>query len=156
MQGVFPSYYHLVQIPAETPEEKLFNLQLGHSTGKHIWTYVGTHTQYNREHMKSDRVRGWGSLARAVDKVRLGFEKSTGKQVFLIADERDRAAELAFYLPDKRVEGPGHPAVYIPESQDMVNQFSFWPRYDEFVELKPGTPRPEVISRTRATKSSLR
>ncbi len=46
---------------AETPEDKLFNLQLGHSTGKTIWTYVGTHTQYNREHMKSDRVRGWFS-----------------------------------------------------------------------------------------------
>jgi hypothetical protein len=30
---------------AETPEDKLFNLQLGHSTGKQIWTYVGTHTQ---------------------------------------------------------------------------------------------------------------
>jgi len=44
---------------AETPEDKLFNLQLGHSTGKTIWTYVGTHTQYNREHMKSDRTRGW-------------------------------------------------------------------------------------------------
>jgi len=46
---------------AETPEEKLFNLQLGHSTGKTIWTYVGSHTEYNREHMKSDRVRGWFS-----------------------------------------------------------------------------------------------
>ncbi len=46
---------------AETPEEKLFNLQLGHSTGKIIWTYVGTHTQYNREHMKNERVRGWFS-----------------------------------------------------------------------------------------------
>ena len=23
------------------------------------WTYVGTHTQYNREHMKNERVRGW-------------------------------------------------------------------------------------------------
>jgi hypothetical protein len=44
---------------AETPEDKLFNLQLGHSTGKTIWTYVGTHTQYNREHMRTDRVRGW-------------------------------------------------------------------------------------------------
>ncbi len=44
---------------AETPEDKLFNLQLGQSTGKVIWTYVGTHTQYNREHMKNERVRGW-------------------------------------------------------------------------------------------------
>jgi hypothetical protein len=25
----------------------------------------------------------------------------------------------------------------------MVNQFSFWPRYDEFIELKPGTQRPD-------------
>jgi hypothetical protein len=46
---------------AETAEDKLFNLQLGRSTGKTIWTYVGTHTQYNREHMKSDRTRGWFS-----------------------------------------------------------------------------------------------
>lgn len=44
---------------AETPEDKLFNLQLGQSTGKVIWTYVGTHTQYNREHLKNERVRGW-------------------------------------------------------------------------------------------------
>jgi hypothetical protein len=66
-----------------------------------------------------------------------------GEKLFLIADARDRASEISFYLRDKRVEGPGHPPVYIPESQDMVNQFSFWPRYDEFVELMPGTPRPE-------------
>ncbi len=46
---------------AETPEEKLFNMQLGQSTGKVIWTYVGSHTEYNREHMKDDHVRGWFS-----------------------------------------------------------------------------------------------
>ena len=83
----------------------------------------------------SDRVRGWESLGRAVAQVRKDFEKRSGQPVFLVADERDRAAELAFYLPQKRVEAPRHPPVYIPESQDMVNQFSFWPRYDEFVPL---------------------
>ena len=82
-----------------------------------------------------------GRSPKAVDQVRSDFEKRTGKPVFLIADERDRASELAFYLPDRRVEGPGHPPVYIPESQDMVNQFSFWPRYDEFVPLPPNTVR---------------
>jgi hypothetical protein len=46
---------------AETPEEKLFNLELGRSTGKVIWTYLSSHTQYNREHLKDDRVRGWFS-----------------------------------------------------------------------------------------------
>ena len=44
---------------------------------------------------------------------------------------------LSFYLKDKRIEGPGHPPVYIPESQDIQNEFSFWPRYDEFVEADP-------------------
>ena len=89
----------------------------------------------------TDRLRGWRATAEAVNRVRSDFEKQTGQPVFLIADERDRAAELAFYLPDKRVEGPGHPPAYLPESQDMVNQFSFWPRYDEFVPLPPDAVR---------------
>ena len=46
---------------AETPEDKLFNMQLGQSTGKVIWTYVGHHTEYNREHIKDPGVRGWFS-----------------------------------------------------------------------------------------------
>jgi hypothetical protein len=29
------------------------------------------------------------------------------------------------------------------ESQDISNQFSFWPRYDEFVEAPPNTPLPD-------------
>jgi hypothetical protein len=94
-----------------------------------------------RQRDPSDRLRGWRSLAQAVNQFRADFEKQTGQPVFLIADERDRAAELAFYLPDKRAARPGHPPVYIPESQDMVNQFSFWPRYDEFEPLPPNAPR---------------
>ncbi len=92
-------------------------------------------------HDPTDRLRGWRSMADAVAQVRRDFETKSGHPVFLIADERDRAAELAFYLRDKRVEGPGHPPAYIPESQDMVNEFSFWPRYDEFVPLPPNTAR---------------
>jgi len=91
----------------------------------------------------SDRMRGWKSATRALEKVRNELEAKLGQKLFLIADARDRASEISFYLRDKRAEGPGHPPAYIPESQDMVNQFSFWPRYDEFVELKPGIPRPE-------------
>jgi 4-amino-4-deoxy-L-arabinose transferase-like glycosyltransferase len=91
----------------------------------------------------SDRMRGWNSATNALEKIRNDLETKLGEKLFLIADARDRASEISFYLRDRRVEGPGHPPVYIPESQDMVNQFSFWPRYDEFVELKPGTPRPE-------------
>jgi 4-amino-4-deoxy-L-arabinose transferase-like glycosyltransferase len=94
-----------------------------------------------RHHDPTDRLRGWRSMAGAVAQVRRDFEAKSGQKIFLIADERDRASELAFYLPEKRTEGPGHPPVYIPESQDMVNEFSFWPRYDEFVPLPPNTVR---------------
>jgi len=82
----------------------------------------------------SDRMRGWKSATAEVEKVRSDLETKLGEKLFLIADERGRASEISFYLRDKRPEGPGHPPVYIIESQDMVNQFSFWPRYDEFVE----------------------
>src|SRR5438477_1279758 len=91
----------------------------------------------------SDRMRGWKSATGALEKMRNDLEAQLGETLFLIADGRDRASEISFYLHDKRVEGPGHPPGYDPESQDMVNQFSFWPRYDQFVELKAGTPRPE-------------
>jgi hypothetical protein len=87
-------------------------------------------------------MRGWKSATRAVEKIRSDLEAKLGEKLFLIADARDRASEISFYLRDKRMEGRGHPPVYIVESQDMVNQFSFWPRYDEFVEARSGLARP--------------
>jgi PIN domain nuclease of toxin-antitoxin system len=91
----------------------------------------------------ADRVRGWKSAARAAEKIRIDLETKNKEQLFIIADQRDRASEMSFYFEQKRVEGPGHPPVYIVESQDISNQFSFWPRYDEFVEAPPNTPLPE-------------
>jgi PIN domain nuclease of toxin-antitoxin system len=91
----------------------------------------------------ADRVRGWKSASRAVEKIRTDLETKNKEQLFVIADQRDRASEMAFYFKQKRVEGPGHPPVYIVESQDIANQFSFWPRYDQFVEASPNTPRPD-------------
>jgi hypothetical protein len=91
----------------------------------------------------SDGMRCWKSATLALENFRIQFERETQEKFFLIADERDRASEIAFYLHDKRSEGPGHPPCYIVESQDVVNQFSFWPRYDEFVERSPGMPNPE-------------
>ena len=91
----------------------------------------------------TDRMRGWKSATGAVEKLRNDLEGKLAEKLFLIADARDRASEISFYLRDKRPQGPGHPPVYIVESQDLVNQFSFWPRYDEFVESKPGAPRLE-------------
>ncbi len=85
----------------------------------------------------SNRMRGWQSAARAVEKLRDEWDAKTGEKLFLIADDRDRASEVSFYLRDKRPAGPGHPPVYLVESQDLVNQFYLWPRYDEFVSAPP-------------------
>ena len=91
----------------------------------------------------SDRMRGWKSASNALEQLRADVEAKTGERVFLIADERGRASEISFYLRDKRPEGPGYPPVYLVESQDLQNQFSFWPRYDEFEEAPPNAPKPE-------------
>ena len=87
----------------------------------------------------SNRLRGWKSLVAEVERIRAEEETKLGEKLFLIADERHRASEVSFYLKDKRVEGAGHPPCYIIESQDLVNQFSFWPRYDQFVDA-PARP----------------
>ena len=83
-----------------------------------------------------------------VERIRNDLEGKLGEKLFLIADERHRASEISFYLKDKRVEGSGHPPVYLVESQDLVNQFSFWPRYDQFVDapVKPNQSPPDEFT----------
>ncbi|MEO5721609.1 MAG: glycosyltransferase family 39 protein, partial [Chthoniobacterales bacterium] len=90
----------------------------------------------------ADRLRGWRSAAGALEQVRGEVEQRLGERVFLIADGRDRASLFSFYLREKRREAPGHPEVYLVESQAIENQFSFWPRYDEFV----AAPRPAATA----------
>ena len=83
----------------------------------------------------SKRLRGWRTSAERIDAFRSEFETRVGQPVFLIANSYGVAAALAFYLPHRRLEGPKHPPIYFPESQGIENQFSFWPRYDEFVTV---------------------
>ncbi len=94
----------------------------------------------------ANRLRAWESAIHALEKLRADYEAKVGQPLFLIADERDRASEVSFYLHDKRVAEPGHPPVYIVESQDIKNEFSFWPRYDEFVV--PASPQPKTPNET--------
>lgn len=101
----------------------------------------------------ANRLRGWQSATAAIEKLRAEYETKTGQPLFLIADERDRASEVSFYLHDKRKEGPGHPPVYIVESQDLKNEFSFWPRYDEFVT--PATPQPASPNETYTEENGV-
>lgn len=93
---------------------------------------LGVPWRMDRDH--TARLRGWSGTAMAVQKFRDEFEKQTGKKVFLIGENYGVAAELCYYLPEKRIEGPGHPAVYVEESPVPTSQFHFWGRYDEFEE----------------------
>jgi len=56
---------------ATTPEEKLFNILMGKSTGKYIWSYLGSHTVYNREHLRNRSVRGWFSYPLESEELRM-------------------------------------------------------------------------------------
>lgn len=103
----------------------------------------------------ADRMRGWKSATTALEQVRKELEAQNGQHLFLIADERDRASEISFYLRDKRVEGPGHPPCYLVESQDLANQFSFWPRYDEFVQQPAAVANPEQQTYTEESGVNL-
>jgi hypothetical protein len=91
----------------------------------------------------SDRMHGWKTATAAVENIRNEWENKLGEKLFLIADDRSRASEISFYLHNKRVESPNHPPVYLVESQDILNQFSFWPRYDEFVPAPVKPPQTE-------------
>ncbi|MCE9609794.1 MAG: glycosyltransferase family 39 protein [Chthoniobacter sp.] len=89
---------------------------------------VGIPLSYDRD--PSARLRGWRSGAEQIEALRKKYEAEQGRPVFLIANNYGTASSLAFYLRDKRREGPGHPPVYCPMSAVPGNQFYFWPRYD--------------------------
>ncbi len=99
---------------AETPEEKLFNLGLGRSTGKVIWTYVGTHTQYNREHMKNERVRGWFSWPVESEELLLDGATALAGNAGL----KYWGLSRFFYMPDDPVRYPA--GKYVREVFDFA------------------------------------
>ncbi len=89
------------------------------------------------------RQRGWIATASEVQAIRTTFETASNQSVFLIANRYQTCAELSHYMRPERLEGAGHPQVYIPESQIILNQFSFFPRYDEFHRNQPGRESPD-------------
>lgn len=44
---------------SSAPEQKFFDIRIGQSTGKAIWTYVSSYAEYNCEHIKNKTMRGW-------------------------------------------------------------------------------------------------
>ena len=81
----------------------------------------------------SEEMRGWRESAAYLEEVLAATKEHLGEEVFLIAESDQDAAILAFYLaPDAPLFQPDadYPRIHIVESQNIQNQFSFWPRYD--------------------------
>jgi len=83
----------------------------------------------------SGRLRAWTATAEGIQEVQDAARERIGVPVFLITNKYQTGAELDFYLPDQAPYYPGYPQVFIPESQMIQNQFSFWNRYDGFIEV---------------------
>ena len=95
---------------------------------------LGIPLSYDRD--PGARMLGWREVAEKVNAFREIIERESGQKTFLIANSYGTASELCFYLPEKRIEAPGHPAVYVGESPVAENEYHFWGRYDEFEERK--------------------
>jgi Beta-galactosidase trimerisation domain/Hypothetical glycosyl hydrolase 6 len=115
---------------AETPEQKLFNLRIGQSTGKVIWTYVSSHTEYNREHVKDKSKRGWYSDPIAGERVLLDAAVATAAGAGYCYWGLNRV----FYLSGNILD---HPSV-----RSVKEVFDFANRHKTL--LRSVTPAPQV------------
>ncbi|QQL44508.1 glycosyltransferase family 39 protein [Sulfuriroseicoccus oceanibius] len=89
------------------------------------------------------RLTGWQSTADAVEDVIRKSQDNLGDGIFLICDRYQSAASLHHHLPDDlNLIRPteAHPKVFIPQSSIILNQFSFWPRYDSIAGATEGEP----------------
>ncbi len=118
---------------AETPEDKLFNMQLGQSTGKVIWTYVGHHTQYNREHIKDSGVRGWFSYPVESEELLLDGATAIASGVGIVYWSLSRF----FYQPEK-------PQAY--DSGRFVREiFDFQQKHDALLRSLRSRPQAGIM-----------
>ncbi|CAN5416754.1 hypothetical protein BH09VER1_BH09VER1_29150 [soil metagenome] len=78
--------------------------------------------------------QGWLRVAHEVRDVFLEKSAQGEDGLFLIGGTEDTAAALGYALRDDLIPPPGHPAVYVRESQDISSQFGIWKSYDDFVE----------------------
>jgi len=115
---------------ADTPEEKLFNLQLGKSTGKTIWTYIGSHTEYNREHMHDKAVRGWFSYPLEEEELEIDGAVATAAGAGCVYWGMQRF----FYMPQ--------PPTAYDSGRYVKEMFSFQQEHNEL--LRTLTSQPQV------------
>ena len=74
------------------------------------------------------KVIGWKSLARVAGESRTKL-LAEGRPVFIIGGHYSTTSEIAFYLPEAKAGVPDNPLVYFRTTSRPVNQYFFWPGY---------------------------
>jgi len=115
---------------AETPEQKLFNMRLGQSTGKVIWTYISSHTEYNTEHLKDKSVRGWYSAPVEGERLELDAAVATAAGAGYCYWGLNRL----YYEPQDILD--------VPSIRSLKGVFDFAQKNDRL--LRSVSPRPQV------------
>jgi Dolichyl-phosphate-mannose-protein mannosyltransferase len=97
--------------------------------------------------------RGWRLAASELGGVFLERSAEGQNDLFLIAEDAKLASVLGYYLRNDFVAPAGHPTVYVQESQDISNQFAFWPSYADFTET--GKVSDEYFTEQQAENAFL-
>ena len=97
--------------------------------------------------------RGWRHAASEVGRVFLEKSAEGQDDLFLIAENAELASVLGYHLRNDFVSPAGHPTVYVRESQDISNQFAFWPSYADFTET--GRVTDEYFTEQQAENAFL-
>jgi len=123
---------------ADTPEEKLFNLRLGQSTGKVIWTYISSHTEYNAEHLRDKSVHGWYSWPVEGDRLLLDAAVATAAGAGYCYWGLNRL----FYLPQD--------APYDRSLRGLKAAFDFAQQNDRLLQSVSPKPQAGILVGTQA------
>ena len=97
--------------------------------------------------------RGWPHAASEVGRVFLEKSAEGQDDLFLIGEDAELASVLGYHLRNDFVSPAGHPTVYVRESQDISNQFAFWPSYADFTET--GRVTDEYFTEQQAENAFL-
>jgi hypothetical protein len=77
------------------------------------------------------QVRAWPETAETVAEARAKLLAEDGRPAFIICGHYGMTGELSFYLPEAKAGLPDHPLVYYQSSEAPMNQFFFWPGYQD-------------------------
>jgi hypothetical protein len=105
----------------------LFAVILAHNTDL-INKATGHFLPVNKDPLH--RVRVWSDVARVAGDERQAL-LAEGKPVFIIAGHYGFAGLISFYLPEARAGVPNQPLVYFLSNPTPINQFYFWPGYNQ-------------------------